>query len=148
MSIRFTIATLTDIDNLIALMAEYYLYDQHEFHEREARNTLELFLSVPHYGRAWLIQTEGEIVGYLVVTLGFSLEFLGKDAFIDEIYIREHYRGKGIGRQAMALAENYCRAEGVKAIHLEVEQHNSVTMLYQQLGYKAENSTFMTKLIG
>lgn len=148
MSIRFTIAALTDIDALIALMVEYYVYDRHEFHENEARTTLEFFLNTPHYGRAWLINTESEIIGYLVVTLGFSLEYLGKDAFIDELYIREHYQSKGIGKQAMALAEDYCRAEGVKAIHLEVEQHNNVGVFYQRLGYEAENSTFMTKWIG
>jgi hypothetical protein len=39
-------------------------------------------------------------VGCVVLTLGYSLELLGRDAFIDEFYLREVYRGRGWGRQA------------------------------------------------
>jgi GNAT superfamily N-acetyltransferase len=46
-----------------------------------------------------------ETIGYIVLTLGDSLEYHGRDAFVDEIYIRESHRGKGIGAQAIKFVE-------------------------------------------
>ena len=45
-------------------------------------------------------------VGYLVLTLGYSLEYGGRDAFIDEVYIRSSYRGRGIGTAALTFRRN------------------------------------------
>jgi diamine N-acetyltransferase len=145
MSVQFKVATPAEIDRLMNLMREYYAYDQHEWDEPKLRAALELFFTDEHFGRAWVIFDAEQAIGYLVVTLGFSLEFLGKDAFIDEIYVRPSHQGKGIGKQAMQLAEDYCREEGVKSIHLEVENHNTIGAFYRQLGYEDEESTFMTK---
>ena len=44
-------------------------------------------------------------VGYVVVTLGFSLESGGRDGFIDELYIAPAARGRGIGAKVLALVE-------------------------------------------
>jgi GNAT superfamily N-acetyltransferase len=52
-----------------------------------------------------------------VLTLGYSLELLGRDAFIDEFYFRETYRGRGWGRQAIAFVEDAARSLGVNSIH-------------------------------
>jgi GNAT superfamily N-acetyltransferase len=57
----------------------------------------------------------GEPVGYLVVTLGYSLEYGGRDAFVDEVYIRSTHREKGIGTAALTFAEEQCRVLGVRA---------------------------------
>jgi GNAT superfamily N-acetyltransferase len=40
-------------------------------------------------------------VGYIVLTFGYSLEYLGRDAFIDEFYLRESYRGRRWGRRTL-----------------------------------------------
>lgn len=48
-------------------------------------------------GRVWLIQHQSLAIGYVILTLGFSLEYGGRDAFIDEFYIQANYQGQGIG---------------------------------------------------
>lgn len=99
-------------------------------------------------GRVWLICTAGTAIGYMVLTLGFSLEYGGRDAFIDEIYIREPSRGQGIGTHALSFAEERCRALGVRALHLEVERANSGAYnVYRRVGFVDHDRYLMTKRI-
>ena len=48
------------------------------------------------YGRVFLIELGEELAGYCVLTLGYSLEFRGVDAIVDELYLRAAYRGRGL----------------------------------------------------
>ena len=80
------------------------------------------------------------------MTLGFSLEYRDRDAFIDELYIAEHSRGMGLGREGLAVAEAYCRDRNVKAVHLEVEAHRVPALeLYRRAGFEPHQRHLMTK---
>jgi len=60
----------------------------------------------------------------VVLAFGFSFEYKGRDAFIDELFLKEAYRKKGIGGQTMRFVEQQAKELGVHAIHLEVEKSN------------------------
>jgi GNAT superfamily N-acetyltransferase len=92
------------------------------FDEAAARQALEKILRDHSLGGVWLIQDGDEAIGYVVLTLGDSLEYHGRDAFVDEIYICESHRGRGIGAQAIKFVEKICRSLDVRALHLEVER--------------------------
>lgn len=54
-----------------------------------------------------------------------------------DITISEAYRGRGVGRQVMLLAESEARARGVTELGLNVFGHNHVAIgLYRSLGYE------------
>src|SRR5215470_16423180 len=125
MTATFTIARRADIETLLELMLEYYEFDHLPFNQQNARAALAKFVDDESLGRVWLISDEGTVVGYLVLTLGYSVEYGGRDAFIDEVYIRASHRGQGIGRRALAFGEDVCRSLGVRALHLEVERVNT-----------------------
>ena len=81
-----------------------------------------------------------------MLTVGFSFEFRGHDAFIDELYIDAAYRRRGSGRQALAFAERRAREMGVNAIHLEVDHGNNPALeLYLSTGYRNHDRFLMTK---
>jgi hypothetical protein len=63
------------------MMREYYAYDGHACYEPRARTALLNFVREPTYGRPWLICDQDTPVGYIVLTFGYSLEYLGGDAF-------------------------------------------------------------------
>ena len=75
------------------------------FDEEVARITLRRFFALPQFGRIWMVCEAGKAVGYIVLTIGFSFEFQGHDAFIDELYVDEGYRRRGYGRAAVAHLE-------------------------------------------
>ena len=88
-------------------------------------------------GSVYLIRSGEDVAGYVVLTFGFSLEFYGRDALVDELYLREEFRGKGLGRTALQFVEGVCREEGIKALHLEVDRVNTRAQgVYRAAGYR------------
>lgn len=148
MEASFQIAGLTDIGALVQLMRAYCAFDHLPFDEQARRRTVEKFLREPSWGRLWLICVDDEPIGYLALTLGFSFEYGGYDAFVDEVYIGEQHRGQGIGKLALQIAEDACRALGVQALHLEVERVNTTAhALYRSVGFVEHDRHLMTKQI-
>lgn len=116
------------------------------FDESAVRTTLHYFFTLPQFGRIWMVCEEGKPVGYIILTIGFSFEFHGHDAFIDELYVDEGYRRRGYGRAAVAHLERKARAMGVHAVHLEVDLGNDPAQeLYRRGGYQAHDRFLMTK---
>jgi ribosomal protein S18 acetylase RimI-like enzyme len=145
METRFNIAQPADTETLISLMREYYVYDHIPFDESLARAALARLTDDETLGRIWLIEQGDQAIGYLAITLGYSLEY-GRDAFIDEVYLREPYRGQGLGQRAFTLAEEACRALGVQALHLEVERDNGrAQAFYRKIGYEDHDRYLLTK---
>lgn len=146
MEVNFRVAASTDIETLLILMREYYEFDHLPFDEDAAQTALARFLDNQILGRMWLIQTGAETIGYVALTFGYSLEYHGRDAFIDEIYIRESHRGQGIGTKALTFAEEAACSLGVNALHLEVERENTKAQsVYRKFGFADHNRYLMTK---
>lgn len=144
--IHYRLATIADLSLLIEFVREFHAYEHLPFDEQIDRDVLLYFLSYESLGQAWLILQADEAIGYIILTLGFSLEYRGLDAFIDEFYLRPSYRAQGIGTQTLVFIENACQALDVKAIHLEVNFENSQAQrLYHRAGYQGHDRFLMTK---
>lgn len=149
MDATFRLAGEPDLETLIGFMRQFYAIDAYPFDEQAARRALREFLAEPLFGRAWVIEVGAVPVGYLVLTLGYSLEFHGRDAFIDELFVEPSYRHQGIGKQAMLFAETACCELGVHALHLEVERHNAAAQrLYRQSGFEDHDRFLFSKWLG
>lgn len=99
----------------------------------------------PH-GRAYIIEVDRTSIGYVVIGLGFSVEFGGIDAFLDEFYIEEGYRGRGIGTLALEQLAKRSRSMKVKAMHLEAMPENDrAAQLYLRQGFKPSPRRLMSK---
>lgn len=142
----FTLASPADMDLLLELLEEFYAIEELPFEPSVAQQTLQTLLQEPRYGLIHLIEVAGEVAGYVVLTFGFSLEFHGRDAWIDELYLRAAYRGQGIGKAALALMADICRREGIKALHLTVAHKNQrAQTVYRQAGYITHDRDVMTQ---
>ncbi|MFI5056652.1 MAG: GNAT family N-acetyltransferase [Candidatus Acidiferrales bacterium] len=116
------------------------------FDEPAVRSVLRQFLADPSLGRAWIFSDATTIAGYIVLTLGYSFEYHGRDAFVDELYVEPQYRRRGIGREAMKFVEAEARTMGVTALHLEVDEGNDPALeLYRRSGYVDHDRHLMTK---
>ncbi len=87
----------------------------------------------------------GALVGYVALTFGFSMEFGGRDAFIDDLYVVDSHRAQGIGRALIAACENTCKEAGVRALHLAVRPSNPAASLYRRLGFREQEHRLMSK---
>ena len=150
MTVTFQLAQEDDLAVLLPFMRQLFESDNppvdQAFNEPAARRAVLDLLRKPDFGRVWLILSNGQPAGYVVLTIGYSLEYQGHDAFIDELFLAEPYRGHGLGRQAIALVEETCREWGVNALHLEVERPNhQAQALYRRAGFEDHDRYLMTK---
>jgi ribosomal protein S18 acetylase RimI-like enzyme len=142
----FRVAQEGDVGAVIHLMRDYYAEEGYPFVEAEARATVTRLLRDGQLGRAWLACAGEAPIAYLAVTFGYSFEYRGRDAFIDELYILPAHRRRGLGAEALALAEAACREAGVRALHLEVERSKAAAQaLYRRWGFADHDRCLMTK---
>jgi ribosomal protein S18 acetylase RimI-like enzyme len=138
-------ATAEDLETLVDLMREFYREDGDPFHEKESRAAFATLLAEPSLGKVWIAEQSTIVVGYAVLALGFSMEFLGRDAFIDDLYVVPSHRGQGIGHALIAACEEACNDLGIRALHLEVRPTNPAASLYRRLGFRDHHHHLMTK---
>ena len=116
------------------------------FDEATTRAALQTLLNNDSYGRAWLIQNAEQAIGYVVLTFGFSLESQGRDALVDELYVRESYRGQGVGKATLKFLEDFCCSLRICRFYLEVERANTAAQgFYHKLGFKDNDRYLMNK---
>lgn len=140
------LAAPPDLEAVLALHRDFFAEDGYAFEEEESRRNLARLLAEPGLGRLFVLEAAGRLAGYLVLTFGFSLEFGGRDALVDELYVAPGHRGRGLGTQGLAAAEAACRTLGIRTVHLVVERHKTgVRELYRRLGFVAPPRDVMTK---
>jgi ribosomal protein S18 acetylase RimI-like enzyme len=142
----FRVARPPDADLLVELMRDFNAHERIAFDELAVRAVLAQLFANDEYGLACLIMLNDEVAGYVVIAFGFSLEFRGRDAFVDELFVKEGFRGRGLGGAALRFAEGVCRGRGVRALHLEVEHRNAgAQAVYRRAGFVDHDRHLLTK---
>lgn len=141
---------LSDIDQLLVLIHDFYQHFDYPYSESAKRRTLQELFQSPTAGQIYFIQKDQRIVGYIFLSFYFSIEFGGRTAFIDELFVLPGDRGQGIGSKVIELIEQKCRELNLQAIHLESERTNErATALYLKNGFADYDRRLMTKkLVG
>jgi len=145
--VTFREATAADVPDLLRMMKRLALQAPAlPFDERVVTQTWRQFFSSAEFGRAWLFSAGRELAGYVILTLGYSFEYRGREAFVDELFVEEKFRRRGVGRRTMEFVEQRARELGVNAIHLEVDRVNDAASgLYRRAGYVDHDRYLMTK---
>jgi ribosomal protein S18 acetylase RimI-like enzyme len=126
-----------DRADLLPLAAAYHAFEGVDTSRETRERAISHLLADRSLGEIWLIRAQGRLLGYIAICFGFSIELGGREAFIDEFYIAESNRGKGIGRAAVQKVIAALGAHGIVALHLEVDTDNKpAQQLYAQLGFK------------
>lgn len=143
--LRLTIATLADAASLEPMAIDFKADDPEPRSERELV-ALRALLADPTPGVVFRIDDEARTIGYAILCWGYSVEFAGRDAFLDEFYIVPEERGRGLGLRVLGLLEHEARQRGVVAVHLEVLAHEARNAnLYARAGYTDRASRLMTR---
>ena len=147
MPISITRATSSDLELLLPIMRHMQADDpwSEPFHEPTVRSNLAELLQNPAYGVVYIVREESAPIGYLVICFDYSLEYRGKGAWIDELFVEAAHRGKGIGTQLLDLAETVSRELSAKFLHLEVTHGNPAIELYRRRGFIEHERFLMSK---
>lgn len=88
------------------------------------------------YAYAYICQADGDTVGYALIAKTFSQEAGGIVLWVEELFIKDGYRDKGLGK---AFFEHFFETlpADVKRVRLETERGNDKAVrLYKSLGFE------------
>lgn len=87
------------------------------------------------YLKGYIFENEEEIQGYAMIAKSFSTEFGKPCIWIEDLYVKDKYRGLGIGSRFLRFIEGrYPDA----VLRLEVEAENEQALrVYKSCGYDA-----------
>ena len=122
--VQFSSLQLHNINTITQMMSDFYAIDNYPIDIEVSKKLFQEFIHNENLGKAWLILEDEEIVGYVILTFVFSFEYGGTIAFIDELYLKESARGKGIGNKTIKFIKSESTKLSLKLLYLEVENHN------------------------
>ena len=97
------------------------------------KNTFNELMRSEDYLVCYIIEWDEKIAGFGLLNIAYCHEAGGKIVWIEELYVREAFRSKGIGRKFFELVE---KEHPAMRYRLEVEKENErAVKLYKSLGY-------------
>ena len=86
------------------------------------------------YAEGFIFELEKEIAGYGMIAKSYSTEFGKPCIWIEDLYLKEKYRGEGIGSSFFSFLE---KRYPDTIMRLEVEEENKrAVAVYQKNGYE------------
>lgn len=134
--LRLVDAQKKDLCCVLEMIREFYRHFGMAYEQESKRSALERFLSDHSLGALWVIERNGGAIGYVLVAYSWGLEFDGRVAFIDELFVQSAARSCGAGEWAIREVTRRCKSVGVRALRLECERTNErAADLYRRLGF-------------
>jgi ribosomal protein S18 acetylase RimI-like enzyme len=129
------LASRSDIPQLVALMREFYAESSFPLDEAWAGRAFESLIDEPRQGAVWLIESAGEAVGHVVLSVRFTMEFGGLSGYIDDLYVRPEHRRTGAARAGVDALLEECHRRRCRSVHVEVGADNHAAQaLYRRYG--------------
>ena len=135
------------LEELLPLVAAYHAFEDVETSAEQRRNSVTKLLGSKNLGEIWLVRNPDNLIGYIATCYSYSIEFGGRDAFIDEFYVEAAERGKGIGGRVLKEIAKLMRARGIVAVHLEVDgQNERARAVYARAGFSSRDKYHVMSL--
>ena len=134
--VRVAPITADDLDVLVELCREHAVYERAVFVEdgQVERWRDALFGPRPAL-HAWLATDGDEPAGFMTVTTDFATWSARRFAYMDCLFLREPYRGKGIGRRFFERLEEFARTQGCGWVEWQTPVDNELGIgFYERMG--------------
>lgn len=121
----------------LQLAQEFYQTNAvlHSIPVSHMENTFEELMRSEEYAEAYIFEVDEEIAGYALLAKTYSQEAGGRIIWIEELYVRDSFRSKGLGKQFFEYLDNNM-AEETARVRIEVERTNDGAIsLYKKIGY-------------
>jgi GNAT superfamily N-acetyltransferase len=131
------LALTEDARQLVGLMAAFYAESDFRLNSQRVENAFAAILADDRLGSVWVIEEDSQLVGYLVLTVCFSMEYGGRIAFVDDFYLKSTFRGVGLGTNALAQTRDWCTSQDIRAMSVEVASKNAAAQkVYRRTGFE------------
>nr|DAI53012.1 MAG TPA: acetyltransferase domain containing protein [Inoviridae sp.] len=138
MSANFREISLQDKELFVELMREFYHSPAvlHPVPDEYFCQTVDEALAGSPYVKAFILEQDGRTAGYGLLALTYSAEAGGLVVWLEELYIRDAFRGLGLGGGFIRFVEDAYKGKAAR-LRLEAEPDNTGAIrLYKRLGFE------------
>lgn len=126
-------------------MTEFYSDSPYSLNPRRATEAFSCLLADERLGHVWFIQDESTDVGYVVVTLCYTMTYGGLSAVIDDFFIQPAFRGQGLGKAALAEVRDLCARSSVRAMLVTTGPDNAPALaVLRKIGFGETDHSYLT----
>ncbi len=136
-----------DREEFFALLEEFYQSDAvlHPVPKTHFERAFNEAVSQSPYSAAYLLKAEGKTAGFAQLAFTFSTEAGGRVIWVEELYVRPQYQGKGMGSTFLRFLKEKYGADTAR-IRLEIEPDNArARKLYEKMGFQSLDYLQMVK---
>lgn len=145
MEFKIRLAEEDDFEKIIGLIREFAEFEKHP---EAMANSAERMKTEKDYFSCFVAEThENEIIGYVAWFFSYYT-WSGKSIYIDDIYVKELFRGKGIGSKLLNQVIGFARKEECHRVRWQVSDWNVQAMqLYRKMGAEIDRTKLNCDLI-
>ena len=150
MTISIEQADTGDIDALTGLLTTLFSIEQDFVPNKSAqRSGLQLLMARPDHGQIFVARHPDQgIVGMISAQFVISTAVGAPSAWIEDMVVREQFRGQGVGKALLNKAREWARSRGAKRIQLLADADNAPAIdFYQHLGWQQTRLFAWKKII-
>ena len=126
-----------DSDYLLIMMIEFYASPAliHKPEVDVLKRNIESCLNPNISVKCYVFTVDEKIVGYAMLSFSFSTEYGVPCVWLEDLYVKEKYRNRGIGSEFFKLLKKEYPSDQYR-IRLEVEPNNERAIaFYEQHGF-------------
>ncbi|MDO4554961.1 MAG: GNAT family N-acetyltransferase [Lachnospiraceae bacterium] len=145
MNIR--LMTPKDKEEVLKMMRVFYDSDavQHAAPDAILEKDIDDCVSTLPFVEGYILEENGKIAGYSMIAFSYSTEYGGICIWIEDIYIKPEYQGRGFATKLFRFIEEKYNNIAVR-YRLELEKNNvHAKKSYQKNGYAPLDYLEMTK---
>lgn len=138
MKIKFRPFTSSDRNEFFRMVKKFYAPPAtlHTPPDDVMLSCFDASLEIPETVKGIMFEADGTAAGYAIVSMKFETEVGGIAAWIEELYVEDDFRNKGIGKEFFEYLQNELHGK-IKRIRLEVGEDNlGAIKLYHNLGFE------------
>ena len=128
----------SDVDDLVELLKVLFTIEEDfSFNEAVQARGIELLLSRQGQERqVFVAEKEGKVVGMCSIQTLISTAEGGLVGLVEDVVVRDGYRGNGIGNALMDAVGSWARSHGLKRLQLLADRDNTPALkFYESRGW-------------
>lgn len=139
MAISIESAHAGDMEAMVKLLSLLFSIEQDFSPDETAqRQGLQLLLNMPEQAQIFVARDEtARVIGMVSAQLVISTAIGAPSAWIEDMVVREEFRGRGVGKALLARATEWAKSRGAKRVQLVADADNAPALnFYKQLGWQ------------